>query len=344
MNINDFIFPFDALPGEYWQTDSALHAAVAFTVPNGCLLGMWAGFDLPPVSSPVLLKVTDGGTLRFKIPITQDGLVDPIVFRPALVATDGADLVITLEDGGAGVTGYLNIACPPLSPLPPAFVQQAVGAHPPGSGTPGQLSVALAPAAGNSLFVCCAAPQKNEANANTNGITSVALVGAGGALTRVLRFTQPSGSGNPRIDIWYVHDVPAGVTGVLLTVADVTGAGDDVTITANVSEWSGLVNQGPLGLNENSANSTAVTTNPVTPSSASAVVIAMVGTNADLYLSGPTNSFTRMTQANDNTGLWTMAQESAYQIESSVDAYATGWALTSANPWAAAIVAFGGVS
>ncbi len=66
-------------------------------------------------------------------------------------------------------------------------------------------------------------------------------------------------------------------------------------------------------------------------------MVAIGAWTANDYSSGPTNSFTRLTQ----TGGGAVFQESAYLIQAAVTAKSTGWSLTAGINWAADIFVFG---
>ncbi len=109
-------------------------------------------------------------------------------------------------------------------------------------------------------------------------------------------------------------------------------------MSANFSEWSGLSNAAPSATNSDFglANPT-VTTGSVVPTTANNLVIGAGAWTANDYSTGPTNSFTRMTQ----TGGGTAWQEAAYLIQSSATSQSTGWGLSAGINWASAIAVFG---
>ena len=143
------------------------------------------------------------------------------------------------------------------------------------------------------------------------------------------------GSGGVTVDIWYGHNSSGSGTAITITFSGSIG----LNPTANVSEWSGLLNQGPTSTNTNSntSGSSTMTTNSVTPTNPASLVIAVMGgSGSPTYSSGPTNGFTRMTAPSGSA----VVLEGAYQIETSSASYSTGMSWTSSPPWAAAIAAF----
>ncbi len=160
----------------------------------------------------------------------------------------------------------------------------------------------------------------------------------GGGVTWTQGPTVSFGSGSfpGTFQIWYGHNSSGGSTSVSITSS---GSGTLVN-QANVSEWVGLYNGAPNATNTNSGTSTTPSTNSVTPLTTNSLVIAgMVSLSA--YSSGPTNSFTRMTNDTDSA---TIFLEGAYQIESSAAAYSTGDTRSGSADWGAVIAAFGDVA
>lgn len=200
----------------------------------------------------------------------------------------------------------------PVTGNAPALIQQAVGTN----------SVTIsAPASGNSLIA-------QIAGGAADSITSI--TGGGVTWSKALRKAGSSTSA----EIWYGH----GSSGSGTTITLNRSGRSPGPMCANVSEWSGLNNAAPEATNNNSDVANAiVTTNSVTPSSTNALVVGNAVWTLNDYSTGPTNSFTRMTQTNI-TGAFI---EEGYQIESSAIAYSTGWTLTAGIAWAATIAAFG---
>lgn len=325
MNINDFISPFDVLAGENWQSGSALHADVSFTLANSFLFGVWGGFDLAPGAPIPTLKIIDGGTVRVKIPITQDGPF-AFVFKPAIGSTNGANLQIVLEDGGAGVTGYLNVATSELSPAAPALIQQ----HAVTGSVTSELETFLDdnPAAGNSIIVCVVVDSLATIDQVRLDEAHLNLTRAGNSVT----------NDGVRTEIWYAHDIAGGADCKEILVSLNNPGGTELKVLLNAQEWSGLRNAAPAFTNHNTGTSSSPSSNPAAPGSARALLIAVAAWNADAYDSGPTNSFTRLTQ----TGAGAVFMESAYRVVSVVSTYQTGWGLSESLDWAAAIAAFAG--
>jgi hypothetical protein len=319
MNINDFIAPFDVLAADDWQTDAALHAAINLVLPNSFLFGIWGGFDVAPVATPVLLKILDGATVIWQVPITQDGPFGPFVFKPAPAATGGGALTVQLGDGGVGVTGYLNIASAPLSPAPPAFVQQFAGVEI--ASQLFELTLPDEPTPGNTLVACLAVDSSAQ----------IVSVGAPGlAFTKAQSLTK----GDVTTEIWYAQNIVGGADEQVIEVVLSTS---NKTVVGNISEFSGLKTQAP-DVAFNSGNSAVVSSNPVSPGSASSLMIAAGAWDDDDYVSGPTNAFTRLTQIGSGP-VWL---ESAYLLATETGSYSSGWGLSTALDWAAMIVGFAG--
>lgn len=325
MNINDFISPFDVLAGENWQSASALHADVSFLLSDSFVFGVWGGFDLAPGAPIPTLKIIDGGTVRVKIPITQDGPF-AFVFKPAISSTSGANLQVVLEDGGVGVTGYLNIAASELSPAAPALIQQ----HAVTGSVTSELETFLDdnPAAGNSIIVCV----------TVDSAATIDQVRLDEAQLNLTRAGSSVSNDGVRTEIWFVHDISGGANSKEILVTLNNPGGQELKVLLNAQEWSGLADATPSATNHNTGSSSGPSSNPVTPNAAVGLVITAAAWNANDYDSGPTNSFTRLTAA----GAGAVWMESAYRIVSVVATYQTGWGLSASLDWAATIAAFVG--
>lgn len=215
------------------------------------------------------------------------------------------------------------------------------------------------------LLVCwslSAAPalvqQKTKGNNSGNGGTTLTSATTTGnsifALISILSTDSIDPASPPTIDGQVLTLGPSTtVTGakvLLYYLNSITGGSGVCTVstlgatkvTVNWSEFSGLSNAGPEATNTNTGvASSTVTTNSVTPASANNLVIALGGWTANDYSSGPTNSFTRMTQICSGT---TLCQEGAYLIQVSATAQSTGWSLTAGINWAASVAVFGAPS
>lgn len=208
------------------------------------------------------------------------------------------------------------------TPAPtPVLVQQATGFVDPGD-TFTPITFSAQTIAGTAIIVCLSHPATTTVNAvldsDAVNFTQVALRTGSGVTT----------------EIWALPNGLGGTAGVFIDSSGTVGE-----IWANLTEWSGLNNAGAEATNTNSGlASSTVTTNSVTPASTRNLVIAVGGWTANDYVSGPTNSFTRMTPIG-GTGTF---QESAYLIQSSATARSTGWTLSAGINWAAAIAVFGG--
>jgi len=161
------------------------------------------------------------------------------------------------------------------------------------------------------------------------GGLSIAFVGGGGGFLTCGTAVAGTAITN---NICHKHNIPAGVTSVTFD------SGNEVRLNVSVITISGLNNAMPDATNSNTGlASSTVTTNSVTPATASNLVVAIGAWTANDYSSGPTNSFTRLTQ----TGGGAVFQESAYLIQAAVTAKSTGWSLTAGINWAADIFVFG---
>lgn len=178
------------------------------------------------------------------------------------------------------------------------------------------------PAAGNSLI------------ATAFRFVVVSVSGGGVTWTKDVGAVDVS-TGSNGDSIWHGHNSSGSGTAVTVTAS---GRGS-TSCSANISEWSGLTNANAEATNSNASGGNAtVTTNSVTNISANALIIAGSSWLANDYSSGPTNSFTRMTNS-DNGGV--TFHEAAYQIENSIASYSTGWTLTAGLAWTAVIAVFG---
>lgn len=208
----------------------------------------------------------------------------------------------------------------------PAFVQQTTCTNTsPSAATLCTFSGNITP--GNSIIVVLG-------HLSTRTISSISTA------TDLVAFTQCTtvqGTGIG-VDIWNLHNY-TGTTENQILIQSSAGAARTV---ANVSEWSGLSDSPCQSSNTNSGLLDAnPATNSATPSSANNVAFGVGAWTADDYMSGPTNSYTRLTPA---AATVTTAMEGAYLIQSSVLATSTGWTLSMGLNWATAIAVFGAPS
>lgn len=212
--------------------------------------------------------------------------------------------------------GLLCWACFAADP----FVQQKAGGNAAGGGP---LSFNATATAGNSIVVFTIA-------AISDSPLTISLIPGGQSLTSAVRKAVAA---TPPIQIWYIHNIPSGVTGVEVDSLDI-----GVNAFWTQVEFKPLTNAAPEATNTNSAlASSTVTTGSATPASATNLVVAMGGWTANNYSSGPTNSFTRLTPSG-GSGTF---EEAAYLSQSSATAQSTGWTLTAGINWAGAIAVFG---
>lgn len=226
--------------------------------------------------------------------------------------------VVTAVNGAgeSGVSNELSATPAPPAPSGPTLIQQKTNAA--ASGATLVVTLDAAPTAGNSLIACIG----HSASRTVTGIS-------GGGVT----WTQgPHDETNRGVDIWYGHNSSGSGTAITISLS----SGIVSAPSANISEWSGLNNAAPNSTNTNTgASDTVLTSNSVSPPAPIGLVIATFATVSGVYDSGPTNSFTRLTQASATTAL-----DSAYQIEASTGTYSTGFAYTIATAWGAAIASF----
>lgn len=223
--------------------------------------------------------------------------------------------------GYSGKSGYSGFA-----PSGPVLVQQKTATGADGSaGITATFDTPLV--AGNSVIASI-----SFVNVGAPGFDNVpTLVGGGGAPLIITTGSTVTG-----VDtyIYYLHNVTGGETALSFSMDT------PVRASVNVSEWRNLANLAPVDTDANSALASAtVTTNSVTPTHSTNLIIAVGGWTANNYLSGPINSFTRLTA----TGGGAAFQESAYLLQSSIAATSTGWTLSVGVNWCAAIAAFDGV-
>lgn len=204
-----------------------------------------------------------------------------------------------------------------LQAAPPALVQQAAITDSAGD------AFGLAPVnfmTGNSIIAIVSHPSTET----TDGVSlgpDTAILGPSATVAGI------------KVEIWYVHNGAGGSRS--FEALTVSGSG---RISINASEWSGLANAAPEGTNTNTGLlSSTVTTGSATPVSAANLVVGAGAWTANDYSSGPTNSFTRLTQ----TGGGLAWQEGAYLIQAAATVNSTGWALTAGINWAAVIAVFG---
>ena len=178
---------------------------------------------------------------------------------------------------------------------------------------------------GNSLIVVVACSAAST-------ISSVITAAGGVPFTQAV--TEP-GTGIGAVDIWYLHNYSGFPDNQVL----VSTSSPTASIVMSLAEWSGLLNAVPESTDRNAAiaNSSPVV-GPVTPVSASNLLIAGGGWAIDDYLSGPTNSFVRLARPAPSP---LVSMEAAYLIQTSATPQTTGWFLSAAIDWSTVMAAFG---
>lgn len=239
---------------------------------------------------------------------------------PSLLVSYGAVATTPTATSTATATATATVSGPTL-------VQQKTSS---GTGTSTTITLDNPYTVGNALIVCIS---------YSNAVVSLSPNSIGSVSTSPNsedNFAQgPSSQGTSiATDIWYFTNLTASTDTQAIVVIQV----GTTRMSINVSEWHGLTDAPPDDQNTNSAlASSTVTTNSVTPLTTHNLVIAAGGWVLNDYSSGPTNSFTRMT----NIGAGTIWQESAYLLQTSATAKSTGWSLSAGINWAAAIAVFG---
>jgi hypothetical protein len=225
-------------------------------------------------------------------------------------------LLLTMFAGSAQQTKRSPIVAAAPSGPPQLIQQSANGVS---AGLTLDVTLGASPAPGNSLI----------AIVSCKGGTSITGITGGG-----VTWAQAAHIATNRTsDIWFGHGSSGSGTTVTVTVNSSTTS----RILANVSEWSGLKNAGAESTNTSSGTAQNTTTNSVTPASVNSVVVAGDSpASVVTYVSGPTNSFTRLTPTSS-----TVVLESAYQIETSTGTYSTGHGWSGSGLFSAAIAAFG---
>lgn len=205
----------------------------------------------------------------------------------------------------------------PVTPSGPTLVQQKTGSI---TDKTFQFDFDTNVTAGNAIIICIS-------YLNTQTVSSISL-GDNALAQEVLS----DGTGIATA-IWVLTNAVNTGTTVIFSMSDTT----DVVI--NMSEWSGLNDTGAEDVNSGvGVLSSTVSTGSVTPVSTNNLVIGAGAWTADDYSTGPTNSFTRMTQVGSGA---TTFQESAYRIQTTATARSTGWGLTAGVNWAACAAVFG---
>jgi len=105
--------PITTIAEEY-QTAKETHDDAVITLPvvsDGiwCIYSLWWGYDVAPTGGGLTIA---GGGFSFAVPITSEGVGFtslPAASGAGVKSNDTSDIVITLLDGGEGVTGYLNV-------------------------------------------------------------------------------------------------------------------------------------------------------------------------------------------------------------------------------------------
>lgn len=73
-----------------------------------CISGFSFSYSAAPTNGSANIQITDNGFIVFNLDIVSTKEYS-IYFYPALAASNGNNLVITLSAAGAGITGKLNI-------------------------------------------------------------------------------------------------------------------------------------------------------------------------------------------------------------------------------------------
>lgn len=203
------------------------------------------------------------------------------------------------------------LAAPALAA--PALVQQKTA-------TSTSVTLDAAPTAGNTLILIATGKASNAPTAVS-----------GGGVTWASAVSQTT---NRTVAIWYGH----GSTGAssTVTVSYPSGIGNNPLL--HISEWSGLANAGPQSTNTgNGTGTAAMTAGSITPTDA--VGVAITGmcylSSVNSLLSGPTNSFNRLTFVSGSPGL-----ESAYKITASASSTSTTVTLDNNDSYGAVIAYF----
>lgn len=196
----------------------------------------------------------------------------------------------------------------------PVLVQQK-------GATATSVTLDASPTSGNSLILIATGKANNTPSAVS-----------GGGVTWTAAVTNTT---NRTVSIWYGHSSTG--ASATVTVTYPSGIGNNPLI--HVTEWSGLANAGPQSTNTNNGAAVSTfTTNSVTPTDAVGVSLAGICWQSSInpYSTGPTNSYTRLTQVSGSATL-----EEAYLITASTASTSTGVTISGGTDnYGAAIVYF----
>jgi hypothetical protein len=238
----------------------------------------------------------------------------------ASTGTHTLQAIATDKAGNATPSASVAVTVDNAPPAPAvSFVRQATASI--SSGTSLRVPVG-ASAAGDTLVASIAVA--------TGGSKSVVSVSdsAGGTWTKgPVGFLSGS---NTRIELWFRTGAPAGITTVTATLSAGAAA------SANVSEWSGVASTSPVDAQaaRGNASSTLASTPSVTTSGAG-VVIGAVNYLGSASSTLTTSGLTALT----SFSVGTVNGRAAYRIVSAPGSQSAAWALASAAPSGAAILA-----
>ncbi len=128
----------------------------------------------------------------------------------------------------------------------------------------------------------------------------------------------------------------------MITVTATFTGGTPSGIAANLSEWRGIATSAALDASAGkTGSSNTPATGTATTSVAKDLVVGAAAQTGQLTISsGPTNSFSQLTEALTTGSNGNINVMSAYQIESATGSYSTSWTLSGSNKWAGSIASW----
>lgn len=134
-------------------------------------------------------------------------------------------------------------------------------------------------------------------------------------------------------EIWYGHNSNGTGTTIIITLTSRSGLAE-----LCFSEWSGVPNVAPVPASNNTGTSVNPTTAQISVGTADGLIIAAATFTGNRYVSGPTNSFTRLDGIlGDPTDCF---QESGYLTGVNPGNHSTDWTINLSELWLTSILAF----
>ena len=223
------------------------------------------------------------------------------------------------------------------------FVQQTV---PPAGGSNSSFAFSITSTNSGDLLVACCALW-NQSGSSVASISGIATVTGGATSWSKLKAESPNTG--LALEIWYAANVPAGVTGLIITYTG--GSGTNVNNLINVSEWSGVAAFAADKTNANggtgSGTSQTETPGSITTTNSADLIIgayvtAMASTGVDAISNTTPTNYTKLTVNSISTSLTASGQIAPFYwipgaLETTNPSSTASWLTSKSYNWAAVI-------